>query len=103
MCLNENLQGTKRQTVAYRFQFKPPSTTTTHSLSNQTGSFKHFVSLLSAAARKRKSKWKKKKKKIIRQGKNIPWRNKLISLIFSVFFSFPSLSMVIFFVRVIKY
>lgn len=22
MCLNENLQGTKRQKVAYRFQFK---------------------------------------------------------------------------------
>lgn len=45
-------------------------------------------------------KARRKEKKIIRQGKNIPWRNKLISL---TFFSFPSLSMVIFFVTVIKY
>lgn len=97
-------QNDERWHIVFSSNSTPPTFLFTLSHSDQTGSFKHFVSLLSAGATKNqgrgKSKKKRKEKKIIRQGKNISSRNKLISLIF---FSFPSLSMVIFCVTVIKY
>lgn len=82
MCLNENLQGTWHIVFSsnfpslyphpllplYTLQTKPEVLNTLFHCCQQW--------------QKNKEEKEKEEKKIIRQGKNIPWRNKLISLIF---------------------